>query len=79
LEETVLTHLRLTSTTILCQRTTPIDSDGDGIPDDSDPCPFDPTNSCATDHKAGTGSSKSTGITVGDIVFVSQGRPFITF
>ena len=27
----------------------PIDSDGDGIPDESDPCPFDPTNACATD------------------------------
>jgi hypothetical protein len=30
-------------------------------------------------HIAGTGSSRSTGITIGDIVFVSQGRPFITF
>ena len=27
----------------------PVDSDGDGIPDGSDPCPFDPTNACATD------------------------------
>jgi len=23
-----------------------LDSDGDGIPDDEDPCPFDPTNTC---------------------------------
>jgi hypothetical protein len=30
-------------------------------------------------HIAGTGGSRSTGITIGDIVFVSQGRPFITF
>jgi hypothetical protein len=30
-------------------------------------------------HIADTGSSRSTGITIGDIVFVSQGRPFITF
>jgi hypothetical protein len=30
-------------------------------------------------HIAGTGSSRSTGITIGDIVFVSQGRSFITF
>lgn len=27
----------------------PIDSDGDGIPDDSDPCPGDPNNTCTTD------------------------------
>ena len=30
-------------------------------------------------HVAGTGGSRSTGMTIGDIVFVSQGRPFITF
>jgi hypothetical protein len=30
-------------------------------------------------HIAGTGGSRSTGITIGDIVFVSQGRPFIKF
>jgi hypothetical protein len=30
-------------------------------------------------HIAGTGSNRSTGITIGDVVFVSQGRPFITF
>jgi hypothetical protein len=30
-------------------------------------------------HIAGTGGSRSTGMTIGDIVFVSQGRPFITF
>ena len=30
-------------------------------------------------HIAGTSGSRSTGITIGDIVFVSQGRPFITF
>jgi hypothetical protein len=30
-------------------------------------------------HIAGTGGSRSTGMTIGDVVFVSQGRPFITF
>jgi hypothetical protein len=30
-------------------------------------------------HIAGTSGSRSTGITIGDIVFISQGRPFITF
>lgn len=30
-------------------------------------------------HIAGTSTSRSTGITVGDIVFVSQGKPIITF
>jgi hypothetical protein len=30
-------------------------------------------------HIAGTGGSRSTGMTIGDIVFVSQGRPFVTF
>jgi len=30
-------------------------------------------------HIAGIGGSRSTGMTFGDIVFVSQGRPFITF
>jgi hypothetical protein len=30
-------------------------------------------------HIAGSGGSRSTGMTIGDIVFVSQGRPFITF
>jgi hypothetical protein len=30
-------------------------------------------------HIAGTGGSSSTGMTIGDVVFVSQGRPFITF
>jgi hypothetical protein len=26
-----------------------VDSDGDGIPDESDPCPGDPTNNCPRD------------------------------
>jgi hypothetical protein len=30
-------------------------------------------------HIAGAGGSRSTGMTIGDVVFVSQGRPFITF
>ena len=30
-------------------------------------------------HIAGTGTTRSTGVTIGDIVFISQGRPFITF
>jgi hypothetical protein len=30
-------------------------------------------------HIAGTGSSRSTGITISDIVFISQGGPIITF
>ena len=29
-----------------CGTTPPIDTDGDGIPDESDPCPFDPSNNC---------------------------------
>jgi OmpA-OmpF porin, OOP family len=27
----------------------PVDSDGDGIPDESDQCPFDPNNACTVD------------------------------
>jgi hypothetical protein len=30
-------------------------------------------------HTAGTGTSSSTGVTIGNVVFVSQGRPIITF
>ena len=29
-----------------CGSILPIDTDGDGIPDEDDPCPFDPTNNC---------------------------------
>jgi hypothetical protein len=52
----------------------PVDTDGDGIPDESDQCPFDPTNTCTL----GPPQVLSFGVDPAIVSLSSPGGPIIT-